>query len=37
MVQQQSHKYFLTELYTILLNVYDSLEKINKKRESHLL
>ena len=37
MVQQQSYKYFSTELYTILLNVYDSLEKINTKQESHLL
>ena len=28
MVQQQNYKYFSTELSTILLNVYDSLEKL---------
>ena len=28
MIQQQSYKYFSIELYTILLNVYDSSEKL---------
>ena len=30
MVQQQSYKYFSIELCNILLNVYDSLEKLCK-------
>ena len=28
MVKEQSHKYFSTELYPILLDVYDSLKKL---------
>ena len=42
MVQQQNYKYSSIELSTILLNVYDSLEKLGtmgatSRTESHLL